>query len=429
VGVALLATAEPKLPWESLASMVRAALEDMGLEWRESLPYPGRPQQRATIEIAPADPISLYLREGLLLVHASTTFGPGYHGRVVEVLDAISSVLDGGFTRVQDSTGYWNHRDEALLQRAFLRWAEGLWSGLQTGRSQVAVCLGLGRGPAEVPPDTVATPTGFRSREWIEKTSEGIRRALVEPGRRLSPAARDAFLWWHETPDAFDWIQLGRAVCTSDVIWRSLKGADAPTQVDARERAVSCFERALQLDPHGPTPLEELQRLYELLGRSQDAERIAARAAAEAHEPFRGGYRQGWIRRPLPGQWNVQLPGWLRAGCDGADGHDVFWDDRMTVHVTTTRRGRDFSAEEQATRHLEQLPADERERAQVEYLNGDVEGYLLTLLYGPEVPDVDSLVAGQFAAAGERVTFTVVARSPEASAMALRLGRSLRPLM
>ena len=71
-----------------------------------------------------------------------------------------------------------------------------------------------------------------------------------------------------------------------------------------------------------------------------------------------------------------------------------------------------------------------RTRAEVEYLaDGGVVGYLVVLAFGPDEPNVDSLVTGQVDRDGERVTFTVVARSPEASAMARRLGRSLRPIV
>ena len=65
----------------------------------------------------------------------------------------------------------------------------------------------------------------------------------------------------------------------------------------------------------------------------------------------------------------------------------------------------------------------------MEYLDeGSLQGYVVTVTGGPGLSGVDTLVTGQLGLGGERVTFTVVARSPEASAIAVRLGRSVRPL-
>ncbi len=433
----LLAMAEPSESLEELAIKFAAVLEPLGAGWLRTVPYPGQREQDALVDIGPADSVSVRLREGLLLVHAHTSpYGPGYHLRVAQVLEAMGTRIRGGWTRVEDTTGFWRHRDPDRLRRSFLCWALALWSDerLRTrARPHVPlVSLGLGEGPAEVPTGQVATPTGFKSDDWIKEVRAGLRQALANPSEPLPREARAAFLWWHVEPDARDWIQLGRAICTSDVIWRPMEaGEDAPAQVFARERAVACFEAALVLDPKTPAPLQELQRLYKLLDRQPEAAAIAIRAQGIEHEPFQGGYREGWIRRLLGGLWNLQLPGWLRATCDARDGHDVFWDDRMTVHVTASNQsGEEFSPRKLASLHLEKFPEQARNRAEIEYLtDGEVVGYLVVLAFGPDEPDVDTLVMGQIDRDGERVTFTVVARSPEASAMARRLGRSLRPIV
>lgn len=431
----LVAMAELTASWSEAQAEFSAALLSVEARWVPGVSYNGEFVEQAHVEVGPVDPITVRLREGLLLVHAQTSpFGPGYHQRVVEVLEAMGACLPSGWTRVEDTTAFWVHRDLDRLRRAFIAWALALWSDerllTQARCSTRFVCLGLGEGPANVPSGCVATPTGFKGSRWIHDVRSGLRAALTHPPRPLAREAREAFLWWNRVPDAIDWIQLGRAICTSDVIWRPLAaGEDAPSQVLVREGAVACFESALKIDPHAAVPLEELQRLYALLDRVPEAEATAAQAAGSDTEPFQGGYREGWIRCPLAGQWNLQLPGWLRSACDAGDGHDVFWDDRMTVHVTATRRGGgEFSPEECANQHLEQLPPGARDLAVVEFLDGQVSGYLVVLEFGPDVPDVDSLVTGQVGRAGERVTFTVVARSPEASAMARRLGRSLRPI-
>jgi len=122
----------------------------------------------------------------------------------------------------------------------------------------------------------------------------------------------------------------------------------------------------------------------------------------------------------------VQIPGWLRATCDANDGHDVFWDDRMTVHVTTLALPTSgFSIRGQADRHLEALSEKDRAQAELELIdNGAAEGYVVLLPYGGD----DTLVQGLVGREGELVSFTVVVRSPECRELALRLGRSLSPL-
>ncbi len=434
MGLDVVALAEPSRPWAALSLAIEEGLARAPARWR---PDPdGLPS--GLIDLGPADPITLQLREGLLIAHARTAqWGPGYHRTVVACLDAIGPAVSG-WRRIKDDAGWSERRDARELCRAFLRWGFALWSlDAPPGRPPsaqrdgsalldgVRVCLGVAEGPVEVPRGLVATPTGFKGRRWIAATRDGLREALLSPHpERPGPAARAAFLWWHEEPDPFDWVQLGRAVCTTDVIWRPVHGEDAPEQRESRALAVACFEQALRLDPAAPVPREELRRLYALLDQPDLAATVGP--DGDHDEGFWGGYREGWIRLPVGGRWHVALPGWLRAGVDATDGHDVFWDDELTVHVTCARGPADFSAPAEARRHVARLPGPERTRAQVELLgDGPVSGYVVVL---PASEGRDTLVQGQVVCARERIGFTVVARSAAASAAALRLGRSLRPL-
>ncbi len=431
--LSVLAQAELTAEWQDVARHLSHALEAIGGRWLEPFAYPDAARHEAAIEVGPADPLAVSYGERLLTVQARTSpWGPGYHQRVLEALDALQAALPAlgsrGWTRVEDTTEFCRTRDVADLERTFLRWAHSLWSAASEGEllANVRVGLSVGAGPAEVPPGLIATPIGFKDQAWVRAVQRGLAAALRGDVRPPEAPARETFLWWHATPDAFDWVQLGRAICTSDVIWRGEAPGDA-LQREVRLRAVDCFERALQLDCDAPIPAPELRRLYELLGRPDEALRVAARLRRPSPEPFRGGYREGWIRCPLAGRWNFQLPGWLQARCD-ADGHDVFWDDRMTVHLTAIPRapGR-FDPSRAAQRHLALLPPDDRGLARVELIdNGAAQGY--TVIHPLRSAPGTTLVQGLVAWGAERVAFTVLVRSPEARPLALRLGHSLMPL-
>ncbi|MGE0712690.1 MAG: hypothetical protein AB7N76_09170 [Planctomycetota bacterium] len=414
--LSVVARAEVRVEWDEVLARLRERLPAR----RFLVPRLG-PAELAWIELAPADPVELELSEGLLQLEARTgAWGPGYHQQVVRLVDELGDALPAGWASVEDATGHHASRSRPELERAFLRRAHALWDP-DLALSGPAVGLALGEGPARVPAGTVATPLGFRSAAWIRRTREELRRALHASGAPQR-AAREAFLWWCPEPDAFDWVQLGRALCTCDVIWRPLGAdaagdgvAEAPEQVEMRERAFECFAAALRLDPDAPVPWPELLTLAELLGHP------APSALGAPGDPGAPGdrYREGWVRRALGG-WTMALPGWLRAGCDEAGG-ERFWDERLEVNLSAPFVAEEpFVVEREAARHLAALPRRLAERARTEPLNqGGVSGYALVV--------EGALVQGQVEAEGERVAFSAVLRDPAARELALRLVRSLTP--
>lgn len=426
--LSVIARAEFDRTWEEVLARLGEATAGSELELVQAEACPGGGQ--AWLSLGPvADPVQLDLREGLLLAQArSGPWGPGYHQAAVEVVESIGARF-GGWAGVQDTTDYYRERDRAALERSFLRaahalWEPGPWSPQGPARG-LLVGLDPGQAPARVPPGLVATPTGFKDAGWIERVRAALREA-IRHGTPPSLAAREAFLWWAPEPDAFDWVQLGRVLCACEVIWRPLEGdsRDTPAQIDVRQRALDCFARALQLDPAAPVPRAELHRLGELLGSD---ELPALSADAREREPFQGGYREGFIRRQVGAAWRVQLPGWLRAGYDAGDGHDVFWDSGFTVHLTVRRHARAFQRQGEIARHLACLPPGARSAARVILIDqAPIEGYAIVLqaqalgAHG----EAELVVSGQVASGHERVSFTAVARSPETSALALELPRS-----
>lgn len=381
----------------------------------------------AAIDLGAADPILVEHREGAVVAHARTTpWGPGYHERAVEALERLGDALPGGWREVRDGAGYWETRRRTDLCKRFLAWALQLWTDATSGPSGLergGVLVGLAaEGPLEVPAGLVATATGFKGPAWIQATRVALERALrSRRPDRPARAARDAFLWWSREPDAFDLAQLGRALCATDVIWRPIVGGDDdPDQQAARVRALECFEAALRADPGAPVPHAEMRRLYELTGREGSLEPAAAIGR------FWGGYREGWIRLPI-GRWTIGVPGWLRGAVAG-DGHDVFWDDEMTVHVSVARTTRaKFSPRAEAARLVDRLAPREREHARVEVLESDLTRGYAVVVPAAGRPGDDALIQGLVAHEGDRVGYTVVARSPAAQTLGLRFGRHLRP--
>jgi hypothetical protein len=417
--LSIVARAEVSYDWGEV--LERAHLTSGRIVSAEATPGGGR----AWIEVSEvADPIQLDLQEGLLLGQArSRPWGPGYHQRAVELLDELGIVV-GGWGDVSDSTDYFETRDRTDLERVFLRDAYTLWEpDLWSAPLGLSVGLDPAQAPARVPPGTVATPVGFRDEAWVLRLRSALRRALLAPpGTPPDRTAREAFLWWSFEPDAFDWVQHGRVLCTCEVIWRPLaEGGESDSQVEVRQRAFDCFQNALELDSRAPVPRAEHQRLADLLG-------VALPEAAPLEgEEFRGGYREGYIRRRVGAAWKVRLPGWLRAGYDAGDGHDVFWDGGFTVHLTVRRRAGTFRRAGEVARHMACLPPEARGSARVIPIEqGRVQGYAI-VLQGLGAAEV--LVSGQVACGAERVSFTAVARSPECSELALRLPRdfSLAP--
>lgn len=420
--LSVVARAEVSYHWGEVLERVR--LTSGRVVSQASTPGGGR----AWLELSEvADPIQLDLQEGLLLAQArSRPWGPGYHQRAIELLDELGIVV-GGWEAVQDSTDYWESRDRVELERTFLRDAYALWEpDLWSAPLGLSVGLDPAQAPARVPPGMVATPIGFRDEAWVLRLRAALRRALQAPLGTPPPlAAREGFLWWSLEPDAFDWVQHGRVLCTCEVIWRPLaEGGESDAQVEVRQRALDCFQRALSLDPQAPVPRAEHRRLAELLGQPLPGPSPAFAGRLETEpsgEEFRGGYREGYIRRRVGAAWKVRLPGWLRVGYDAGDGHDVFWDGAFTVHLTVRRRAGAFRRAGEVARHMACLPPEARAVARVIPIDqGRVQGYAI-VLQGLGLAEV--LVSGQVACGAERVSFTAVARSPESSELALRLPR------
>ncbi len=305
LGLALTA-AFPQGPPDDPLGVVEAAVRARLAGTRPVLRTDGEGRPVLAIPLHPAaEDLEIALSEaGVLAASANTsTAGPGYHVRVVEVLDAVAETLgvrwesgeDGG-----DDTGYFEERDVAGLQRQMLGWLQALAEtlGAHEGRG-LDVCLPAGCGFL-LDADT-RTPLGPRRRAWW--------RAVAEQPERGVPF----FAWWEPGEGAAYWDGLARALMWSEVRWAA---PEDDAERETHRRVLHALARAYRLDPARPLPWREWA---ELLGYSGvDAPGVAEvrrRAEGERDAPAIG-YRRHAVRVPLTGGWSMALPGDLHRSFD-----------------------------------------------------------------------------------------------------------------
>ena len=96
--------------------------------------------------------------------------GPGLHKAVAELLDRIGQENVTNLT-VDDSTGYWEHRDFRRLKDEAFR----LWLEKQRGQKQEFLCWDLDVYQPEHIPDTIVTSLGrFTRKNWSRWTRTGF---------------------------------------------------------------------------------------------------------------------------------------------------------------------------------------------------------------------------------------------------------------
>jgi hypothetical protein len=252
-----------------------------------------------------AEDLEVSLSEaGVLEVSAKTsTAGPGYHVRVVEVLDAVASALgvrweageEGG-----DDTGYLDHRDPAELERQMLEWLRALARHLADEEDRgIDVCLPLECGFL-LDADT-RTALGPRDRAWW-------RAAAVDPR-----AGVEFFPWWEPGEGAGYWRGLALALMWSDVRWAPPRDED---EERTHRRVLDALARSHELDPSIPLPWREWAELLELGDEPEPrAAEVRGRAALAPPGPP-AGYLRDLVRVPLTGGWSIVVPGVLHRSWD-----------------------------------------------------------------------------------------------------------------
>ncbi len=330
-------SARRRRPWSEVAAEIEAFARGPGEPHLSRLVRVQASPGELLLQLHPAEEPVIFTPEGrdVLKVSAATSAaGPGYHVYLVEWLDRLAEHL--GFTwqaeapHGGDPTGYRTHRDLARLQRLHATRLAALARHLRDDvlpeqrqdPKGSALCVGL---PplAAIPtgvPGKVASVTGL----WDPAFVEALAKADAD--ERLELAAR--FLpWWQPARDARFWEGVGRVLAVTEVGWH--------VPPDARERGLyqivlDAFARARALDPGRALPEAELQELTGLL---------APGAAVAPPRPEGLGFRRGPVRMPLPGGWQVHLPGYFYDGVDGKGEGMVFWFQDRTVRLVTVGFG------------------------------------------------------------------------------------------
>jgi hypothetical protein len=97
-----------------------------------------------------------------------------------------------------------------------------------------------------------------------------------------------------------------------DVFWRPPHDSEERRTIS---KSLICFDRARELDPNIEVPGLEIAQLKDLLDDN----------AAQIPREQGIGYRRRRWRRPLTGQWSIEVPGYFYDRLEDDDTTQVYW--------------------------------------------------------------------------------------------------------
>lgn len=274
-------------------------------------------RRRLVFALHPAGgPIELTVDDGghIELSARTALAGPGYHRFLLDVARILGPAVGAR----------WRPRPPADLEARFLAWLRACAE--QVLAEHLALHLVEPAGPALrwLPPlcpevgdfqgrGAVATVVGPRPEAWLQ--------AVVADPR----AGRDAFPWWD--PGLGAATMVGRARC---VLWREVRWRLPTTEeeVSALAEVANLLADAWEAEPDAQDlPWAAWLEVLDLLGEARDRrDRVAARVRPGPPE----GYRRHLVREPLPGGWQLTLPGRMGLSWNPAEGW-VAWDEGRTA--------------------------------------------------------------------------------------------------
>ncbi len=256
--------------------------------------------------------------------------GPGLHKAVAELLDRIGQENVTNLT-VDDSTGYWEHRDFRRLKDEAFR----LWLEKQRGQKQEFLCWDLDVYQPEHIPDTIVTSLGRFTRKELEQVDADRFFLWPGPGKDAlyyrNRALYDLWTSCHYTPDD-----------------------------PVNESILDNLEKAHWADPELPLPLSAYRELCIVSGH----EFQISEDAPELEERYSPGYRKGMVRNRI-GSLRFLLPGSYRFEVERLENGSLgsLWQDesiespqwRVSGFLRESGQNAEYAADFSAMQEVEQI--------------------------------------------------------------------------
>ena len=279
--------------------------------------------------------IELFVEAGAVVFSAKTSgAGPGYHEFLVAILDELEVELGLAWSFGEDEgdeTGFRESREVGELRRAMAAQVRGL-ARIVIERVGQGALVNMGLDFRPTVRAFAASPLGEWSAEWFESLAAASDEDVLA-------MAEDFFPWWNRELSGDEFAKFGMVVCWNDVRWVSPVG-------DAEELAIGtaldCFEQARALGTRLEIPelvRAELKRL------------TSPEAPTHPPGPEGIGYRRRTVTVSLPGEWELDVPGYFHDAVEDDGGTLVYWLEQRTIRASTMS----FEDERPAGERLELL--------------------------------------------------------------------------
>lgn len=272
---------------EALAEHFAGALSEDAVQL-----YQEEDQEELGLVVHPAaEPVYVKADDREVVLTANTSSGgPGYHVRVVELAEAAGKAL--GITwdppsedeeeedpLTHDETGYLAHRDVEKVKEEMTAWARSIAALSLDKSAHGGLILSMSPNPRPVFEGFAATSLGIRDRAFFERFSE-------------PDGVQDFFAWWEPGTDGARYHRgVALALLWNEAVFREPIDDDEAATMD---RALDALEKAHALDAKLPLPFDAWRELAAIRGREAPSD-------ADPGGP-RVGYRRGkmtWMVGPF----------------------------------------------------------------------------------------------------------------------------------
>lgn len=279
-------------------------------------------------------PVSFKCSGGTLTISVDSTMtGPGYHACMVNMAFYLAETLNLEWdeNRVEDLTGYWQHRDFKLLQAFMTDWlikyshdltnAPNLVTPISTSLIMPLAMLPVGN-----------EYFAYHSLGYMHKDFFIYIQVVAEP----ELFSRSFFIWWNMELDAEFYLK-----CALSVIWCRLNWLLPVLEEEMLDISNMLLELeiAWQMDKSLQFPVPEWLEIAKLTGDHDLAGELIRRFPTEINQPPSRGYRRHNIVHKLGDQkWAIRLPGKMHNSYD-EDGSLIFWDHaERNIRITVSSR-------------------------------------------------------------------------------------------